>query len=287
MASHDPRETGQPTQQVQVPRPRASIVSGRRWIGVAAYHAVSFRRVWRGAVFTRLGQPLLMLFAVGWGVGLLVDRSDRGGIPWGGQVLPYVVFVVPAILSTQAMTTGVGESSWRVMGAIKWQGTYHAMLATPLRTRDILLGHLAHVSVQLLAGATVFIAVAALFGVWRSGSVLWTIPVALLTGLGFALFMTGVSARVESQAWLTLTYRLGITPLMLFSGTFFPVEQLPAVLRPLSAVTPLWHGVAASRALSTGLIDAGSLGLHVAVLVGFVVAGWWWAARGLHRRLVR
>ena len=203
------------------------------------------------------------------------------------MTLPYAVFVVPAILASTAMMTGFGESSWPVFGAIKWQGTYYAMLATPMRTRDILAGHIAQVGWQLAAGAAVFVALAAPFGVWRSWWVLAAVPVATLTGLGFATVMTAVAARSETEGWFTAIFRVVATPLMLFSGTYFPIESLPTVLQPLAWATPLWHGVEACRALATGLVDGGAVLGHVAALVGFCAVGVAWSARELHRRLVR
>lgn len=259
---------------------------GRRWQAVASYYAVVLRRVWRGGIYTRVGGPLLTLLAVGWGVGALIDSSQRGGIPWHGVTLPYAAFVVPAILVNTAMLTGFAESSWPVLGAIKWQGTYHAMLATPLRTRDILAGHVAQVCWQLAFGAGIFMGLAAPFGVWRSWWALAGLPIAVLTGLGFTLLMTYVSARFQSEAWFMTIFRVVLTPLVLFSGTYFPIEQLPLVLQPLAWATPLWHGVEAARACSTGVIEPGPLVLHLLVLAGFVGAGWWLSAREFHRRLV-
>ena len=189
------RAGGIPAGYAALPPPRATQAPARRWWSVLGYHLRVFRRVWRGVVYSRLGTPLLALLAVGWGVGLLVDRGGRGGVPWHGEVFPYAVFVVPAILASSAMMTGFGESSWPLFGAIKWQGTYHAMLATPLRTRDILAGHLAHVGLQLAAGAVLFVALATPFGVWRSWWVLAAVPVVTLTGLGFATMMTAVDPQ--------------------------------------------------------------------------------------------
>lgn len=269
------------------PHPRAALAPARRWIPIAEYHLRVLRRVMRGVIYSRLGTPLLALLAVGWGVGLLVDRGGRGGVPWHGVTLPYAVFVVPAILASTAMMTGFGESSWPVFGAIKWQGTYYAMLATPMRTRDILAGHIAQVGWQLAAGAAVFVALAAPFGVWRSWWVLAAVPVATLTGLGFATVMTAVAARSETEGWFTAIFRVVATPLMLFSGTYFPIESLPTVLQPLAWATPLWHGVEACRAFATGLVDGGAVLGHVAALVGFCAVGVAWSARELHRRLVR
>ncbi len=269
-----------------LPEPRATLPATRRWRPIVGYHLRVLRRVWRGMVYSRLGTPLLSLLAVGWGVGLLVDRGGSGGVPWHGVTLPYAVFVVPAILASTAMMTGFGEASWPVFGAIKWQGTYHAMLATPMRTSDILAGHIAQVGWQLAAGAAAFVALAAPFGVWRSWWALAAVPVATVTGLGFATVMTAVAARSETEGWFTAIFRVVATPLMLFSGTYFPIESLPPVLQPLAWVTPLWHGVEACRAFATGLVDGGAVLGHVAALVGFCAVGVAWSARELHRRLV-
>lgn len=269
-----------------LPEPRAILPATRRWRPIVGYHLRVLRRVWRGMVYSRLGTPLLSLLAVGWGVGLLVDRGGSGGVPWHGIVLPYAVFVVPAILASMAMMTGFGESSWPVFGAIKWQGTYYAMLATPMRTRDILAGHLAQVGWQLAVGAGAFVALAAPFGVWRSWWVLLAVPVATLAGLAFATLMTAVAARSQTEGWFTAIFRVVATPLMLFSGTYFPIESLPAPLVPVAWATPLWHGVEACRALATGMLDIGPLLGHVLVLVAFCAAGVIWSARELERRLV-
>ena len=76
-------------------------------------------------------------------------------------------------------------------------------------------------------------------------------------------------------------------PLFLFSGTFFPVSELPAGLRAASAVSPLWHGVELCRAATTGSAEWGAVVVHVAVLAGCVAAGWWWGTRTFTRKLAQ
>jgi lipooligosaccharide transport system permease protein len=79
--------------------------------------------------------------------------------------------------------------------------------------------------------------------------------------------------------------RLGVMPLFLFSGTFFPVSQLPAGLQALAVISPLWHGVELCRGATTGSIGVGAAVVHVAVLAACVAAGWQWGARSFTRRL--
>jgi lipooligosaccharide transport system permease protein len=76
-------------------------------------------------------------------------------------------------------------------------------------------------------------------------------------------------------------------PLMLFSGTFFPLSQLPAGLRALAAVTPLWHGVALCRAFSLGTAAGDPVGMlgHATYLVVLAAVGIWAGDRTYRRRL--
>ena len=75
--------------------------------------------------FSRLRLP-------GVGLGALAD-SSAGGV----DGVPYLQFVVPGILAMQAMMTAFGESTYAVMGYIKWNQMYAAMLATPLRVVEV------------------------------------------------------------------------------------------------------------------------------------------------------
>lgn len=260
-------------------------VPGGSWRPILGYQLRVYRRNWRGSLVGRVVTPLLTLVALGFGLGTLIDRAG-GAVPWGGVVLAYVPFVAPGMVAGNAMLVAFGDSSWPVLGAIRWQGTYHAMLATPATPRDILRAHGAFVALQLTVSSSVFLAVAAAFGAVRSWWAVAAVPVVVLCGLGFAGAMTALAAWTETETAFTLAYRLGMTPLMLFSGTFFPVDQLPRGLAPLAWMTPLWHGVETARALCTGLIDGWSVAGHVTALAAFVVAGAWLADRSLRRRLV-
>ena len=218
---------------------------------------------------------------MGLGLGALVDDS-AGGV----DGLPYLQFVVPGILAMQAMMTAFGESTYAVMGYIKWNQMYAAMLATPLRVVEVLGGHLAVVAFHLFTGALIFVVVAAPFGAFASWWVVLAVPVAVLTGLAFAVPTFALAARLENDNGFSILFRFVVTPLMLFSGTFFPIDQLPVWMQPLAWVTPLWHGVELSRDASTGTAP-GALGLvHLGVLLLYVGVGWVLARRSFTRRLV-
>jgi lipooligosaccharide transport system permease protein len=112
------------------------------------------------------------------------------------------------------------------------------------------------------------------------------VPAAVLTGLAFAVPTFALSARLENDNGFSILFRFVVTPLMLFSGTFFPIDQLPVWMQPLAWVTPLWHGVELCRDAATGTAP-GWLGLaHLAVLLVYVGVGWVLARASFTRRLV-
>jgi lipooligosaccharide transport system permease protein len=246
--------------------------------------AYRYKRTWRGSAVSSVLQPVLFLAAMGLGLGSLVNKGHAGQSNLGG--VTYLVFLAPALLAAAAMQTAAMESSWPVMAAVKWLKTYDAMLSTPLRVRDVLAGHLTWITLRVAMGASVFIVVMALFGTIESAEGIFLLPAAVLTGLAFAAPICAFSVTLERDSGLTALFRFGIIPLFLFSGTFFPVSQLPAILRPVAYFTPLWHGVDLCRHLSLGTASfLGTVG-HVAYLAAWTVVGALVANVTYRRRLV-
>lgn len=263
------------------PGPRRPMPATERLAAVVAHHLTVYRRTWRGSIIGRFLSPLFFLLSMGLGLGSLVD--ERAG---GVDGVPYLQFVVPGIVAMQAMWLAFGESTYAVLGYIKWNQMYAAMLSTPLRVTEVLGGHLAVVAFHLAVATTIFVAVAALFGAFASWWVLLAIPAAVLTGMAFSVPTFALSARLDNDNGFGILYRFVITPLMLFSGTFFPVDQLPVWLQPVAWVTPLWHGVELCRTAALGLAPGpGSLG-HLTVLAAYVGVGWVLAHRAFSDRLV-
>ncbi len=256
------------------------VARGGVW-AVAAHWLRKYRRVWFGSAVSSFLTPLLYLAGMGFGLGMLVD-SGSGGV--GG--VPYVVFVAPGVLAATAMQVGTGETSFSVMGGIKWDRMYHAMLATPLGPRDVVGGQMVFVAVRVLTSVAAFFVVAAVLGTVRSPWAVLAIPVAALGGMAFATLMFAFAARLENDRGLTLAFRFVITPMSLFAGTFFPIEQLPGWLQPVAWATPLWHAVDACRDLFLGTVTPGPMLGHLAYLSLWAVVGHALAVRVLTRRMV-
>ena len=247
------------------------------------YWVTVLKRTWRGSVITSFLMPFLYLTAMGVGLGSFVD-DNAAGQGLGG--VTYLAFIAPGLLATTAMQTGVSESTYPVMGGFKWHRSYFAMAASPLNPSDIVFAQLAFVGVRILVTCGVFLAIIAGFGALHSwwGGLLAVVVVTLL-GLAYAAPVTGLAARMKNESGFSLIFRLGLIPMFLFSGAFFPITQLPVAVRWLAYVTPIWHGVDLSRMLTLGQVDEWPALGHVAYISAWLVAGWLFAVKGFERRL--
>jgi lipooligosaccharide transport system permease protein len=240
-----------------------------------------YRRIWRSSIWSSVLGPLFYLGAMGFGLGSLVDRHGTASL--GG--VSYLDFVAPAILASGVMNTALAEASYPVFGSIKWNRIYIAAQASPLRPADIFRGHLLFMTMRIAMNAALVTLFIWAFGATRSAWVILAWPAAILTGLAFAAPIAAWAITVKLESSFAYMFRFAMMPLMLFSGTFFPLSQLPGWLRPVAYVTPLWHGVALCRALSLGRPDLpGALG-HVAYLAVLAAIGIWAGARTYTRRL--
>ena len=247
------------------------------------YWLTTYRRTWRGSVVSSFLMPLMFLTAMGVGLGGYVD-DDSGQRALGG--MSYLAFIAPGLLATTAMQTAIFESTYTVFGNITWTKVYSAMIATPLRIVDVLNGHLLYVAFRLTTTCLVFLLVLAAFGV--AGSVtgaLGALVVAVLVGMAYAAPVFAYSAWIRSDSGFAVLYRLGLIPMFLFSGAFFPVSQLPDAVEWLAYVMPVYHAVELCRGFAAGGAELSSGAGHVAYLLAWLLVGWLLARVAFQRRL--
>jgi lipooligosaccharide transport system permease protein len=196
---------------------------------VLEYHLVSYRRVWRGSVLSSFVLPLLTMVGFGVGVGAYVTGGVEG--------VPYLDWMVPGLIASTAMQIAIGDSTWPVLGGFEWRRIYFGQSAAPLRVVDILDGHLAFVMFRTLTSCAAFLLVASAFGTLHSWWALATLPIAALVGLAVATPTFAYASTIRTDSYLAVLFRLGVIPMSLFSGVFFPVESLPGALRCGTAST--------------------------------------------------
>jgi lipooligosaccharide transport system permease protein len=252
---------------------------------VFEHRALQYRRTFRASIFGSFGIPVLFLTAMGLGLGGYVDRSADAAL----HGLTYLQFLAPGLLASTVMQTGSFEATFPILGGLQWNKIFHAMFATPIRPADIVYGNVAWIAFRLsLVGAFFGLAIV-LFGASMSALVIFAVPCAVLTGLAFATPIMAFTATQRTPDRFATLFRFGVTPLFLFSGTFFPIESLPSFLQPVAWLSPLWHGVDLCRQLMLGtIVDTPLLALvHALVLVTLTVVGIAVALRTVEARLVK
>jgi lipooligosaccharide transport system permease protein len=250
---------------------------------VFEHRYLQYRRTFRASIFSSFISPVMFLTAMGLGLGGYVSNgASLGGVP-------YLVFLAPGLLAATAMQSGSFEATFPIMAGLVWNKIFHAMYATPISPRDIALGNLAWIVARLTLISSIFTFVIVLFGAAQSPLIVLAIPAAVLTGMAFAAPLAAFSATQKNPDKFSAIFRFGITPLFLFSGTFFPISSLPSQLQALAWLTPLYHGVALTRGLSLGTIgaDPAAAAIHVLYLVILTSVGAWLLVRTVTARLIR
>ena len=244
------------------------------------YWTLRYRRTWRGTVVISIANPLLFLVAMGLGLGRLIGP---GPAALGG--VDYLAFFAPGILAAAAMQNGIIESAFPVAVNRGPGGAYPVAAGTPLEPEDILHGHLLFMATRVTLSASVFLAVLVAFGAARSPLVLLALPAAALTAMAFALPTAAWAVTLADVRPVNSIFKWVVMPLYLFSGTFFAVEQLPAIVRPLVYATPLWHGVDLCRSLSLGTLSGPLATVHIGYLTALCGLGYLAARRSYRRHL--
>lgn len=252
------------------------------------YYAEHALKVMNGYRWTLLaysvGNPVMYLFAMGVGLATLVD-SNSAESAFGG--VSYLAFIAPALLSSATIMAAATEFTYPVMDGFKWRRVYYGPHASPLAVHQIVNGYIIAISLRLFLMSAIYFGIVALFGASPSawGSV--SIVVAVVCGLSFGLPLMAYSASItEDKGQFALVMRFIVTPLFLFSGTFFPLETLPIFLRWIGWISPLWHGTELGRVLTYGYAEPLWLSVvHVLYLVGLALLGWVLARRVYERRL--
>jgi lipooligosaccharide transport system permease protein len=263
-----------------------ALVQPRTTMGrVFEHRFLTYRKTFRASLFSSFFMPVLFLTAMGIGLGSYVDDGSSASL--GG--LSYLAFLAPGLLASTAMQSAAFESTFPIIAGLQWSRVFHAMYATPISGRDVALGNLLWVAARLLLITTVFTIVIVLFGAAESPLVVFAIPAAVLTGMAFACPIAAYSATQRTVEKFNAIFRFGITPLFLFSGTFYPVDQLPVPLQVVAWLTPLYHGVQLCRGFSLGTIgeNPGLALVNLLFLLVFIVVGTILTIRTVSARLVR
>jgi lipooligosaccharide transport system permease protein len=226
----------------------------RRFFRVWQRNLTVYRQSWKVSFIPPLLEPLFYLLAFGVGLGGLV-----GNIRYGGVEISYTRFIAPALIAITVMNSSFFENTYGSFVRMYYQKTFDAMMATPLTVEEIIAGEIIWGATKAVIATAIMMAVISLFGLIRYPEGLLLLPLAFLGGLAFGSAGMVCTALVPNIELFNLPVFLFITPMFLFGGTFFPVENLPGWAQATAAFLPLTRLVDLTRAFANGRIDAGLL----------------------------
>lgn len=254
--------------------------------GVKAIYATEvtvYRRVWQGSVFSSFVAPVVYLAALGFGVGTMVETID-----YRGHSIDFVQFVAPGVMLMSVMFLAINEGLWPIFGSLHWHKTMHGVMATPVTVAQVIAGKVCWVATRTLFVASCFGLIGAVLGVFPSWWAVCAPLVAAAVGASFMVAAGAISASLSSAAdtVMSVIHRIGTTLLMMVSGVFFPLAQLPAPLQWIGWCSPLWHGVQMARDLAVGVGPDTMWWLHGLVIVTWLVFPAWLMHRSMTKELL-
>ncbi|MBF0622092.1 MAG: ABC transporter permease [Magnetococcales bacterium] len=235
-----------------------------------------WRQTYAASLAGNLGEPLLFLLGMGYGLGRFVGEIGD---------MPYMHYVAPGILAASAMNNATFEALYGGFTRMTRQNTFHAMLATPLGVSDVVAGEILWAATKsLIAGIAIFL-VGSLLGAFPASTALLALPVVFLAGLVFASMGIVVTAISPSYEFFLYYTTLITTPMFLFCGVFYPVSSLPDTVATIARWLPLGHVVSLTRPLATGL-PLGNPFLHIFALIVFTLLAYSAAVFFVKRRII-
>jgi len=247
------------------------------WIAVWRRNYLVWRKLALASMFGNLADPMIYLFGLGFGLGLMLGHVDG---------VSYIAFLAAGTVGSSVMMSASFESMYSGFSRMHVQRTWEAIMHTPLSLGDIVLGEIVWGASKALLSGVAIMLVAGLLGYAHFPSMLAALPVIALAGLAFASTAMIVTALAPSYDFFMFYQTLVLTPMLLLSGVFFPLTQLPPIAQRAAHVLPLANAVELIRPAMLGR-PATDVGLHLAVLAGYAIGGFLVCAWLFRRRMMR
>jgi len=248
-----------------------------RAVAVWRRHLLVWRKLAIPSILGNLADPLLMLFGLGYGLGAVVGNVDGTS---------YFAFLAGGFLASSTMYAATFESLYSAFSRMHVQRTWEAIVYAPMTLEDVLAGEWIWAATKSMAAGLCMLAVVTVFGYASWPMAVWAIAVVALIGLAFGALGLAINALASGYDFFSYYMTLVLTPMMMLSGVFFPVDKLPDAVQAACQAMPLYHGVALVRPLLAGQVPEGAL-LHVAVLAAYALAGFYLATVLTRRRLMK
>jgi lipooligosaccharide transport system permease protein len=249
----------------------------RNWRAVWYRNYLVWRKLAVPSMVGNLADPMIYLFGLGFGLGLLVGEVEG---------VSYIAFIAAGTVASSVMMTASFESMYSAFSRMFVQRTWEAIMHAPLNLGDIVAGEIAWAASKAVLSGMAILLVASVLGYAHWPDSLWVLPIIVLAGVMFASLAMVITALAPSYDFFMFYQTLAMTPMLLLSGVFFPLSQLPAGAQVVIQLLPLPHVVALIRPAMLGQVPTDIL-LHLSVIVAYTVAAMIAALLLMRRRLLR
>ncbi|WP_295525309.1 ABC transporter permease [uncultured Pseudacidovorax sp.] len=252
----------------------------RRWWPVFLRNLLVWRKLAVPSLIGNIAEPLIWLVAFGYGMGALV-----GQVKVGGESVPYILFLASGSICMSAMNAASFEALYSSFSRMHVQKTWDGIMNAPVGLDDVVFAEMLWAGFKSLFTVTAILLVMLGLGISHSPKLLVAWVILAGAGIVFSSIALIFNALAKGYDFFTYYFTLFMTPMMFLSGVFFPLEQLPEVVRAVAAWLPLANVVALVRPLFMDQWPAQPL-LHLGVLAAYGIAAFW-LALGLTRRRFR
>jgi lipooligosaccharide transport system permease protein len=237
--------------------------------------------VWRklaiASILGNIADPLLYMLALGFGIGSLI--GDVGG-------MSYIAFIGTGMVCQSAMFTASFEGMYSAFSRMHVQRTWEGIINAPIALDDVMLAEWLWTATKSVISTAAILAVIVALGYGHTWLALWVLPIGLLVGLTFGAAGLVMNALAPNYDFFTYFFTLVLTPMLLLSGVYFPVEQMPPWLASVAAFLPLKHAIDLARPLMLDRVPDNVV-LHVAVLLAYAALAYYVALVLTRRRLLK
>ena len=253
--------------------PRPSL----RFVPVWRRNLLVWRKLAIASVLGNIADPLLYMLALGYGIGSMIGEVNG---------MSYVAFIGTGMVCQSAMFTSSFEGMYSAFSRMHVQRTWEAIINAPLALEDVVFAEWIWCATKAVMSTTAILVVIAALGFGHTWLALWVLPLGFLVGLTFGAFGLVMNALAPGYDFFTYFFTLVLTPMLLFSGVYFPVDQMPAWLAGVARALPLSHAIDIARPLMLGRVP-GNIMLHVAVLAAYAIVAYYAALALTRRRLLK
>lgn len=222
-----------------------ALVSG---VSYRSFHVLArnidvFLKTWKTSIIPPFLDPLFYLLGMGYGLGALIIEIKG---------MSYVEFIAPALIASVMMTAPFFENCVGSYVRLYFQKTFDAIISTPVSIEDVTTGELFYGAARALIQGVSILIVIALFGLVKAPLALFIPLLCIFAGMVNGAIAISYMTYMPSISYVDYFFTIVMTPMFLFAGTFFPIEQLPIWAQKIAYFMPLYHIVNITRALCSG-----------------------------------